>query len=176
MRIEALGEESAPVVRRDGIEVGHDLVKIVGHHLGRSVAADGQKLYAKIVQRFLPVGQLADGSIRIQPEQLAFLIVVLAAPPVGPVGVVSTKNLGGNGRVFEGCARCARASRRAGRRSRPAHRDRPRHSRRRSGLPARCPSIASCPHRPRAGRPSAEWHNPVWPIPPAGGICRSRSG
>ena len=41
VRIEAFVQKGAPVVRRDGIQIGHDLFEIVGHYLGWSVAAHG---------------------------------------------------------------------------------------------------------------------------------------
>src|ERR1700733_9003556 len=108
VRFEPLVEKGAPVVRGDVIQIGYDLVEIVGQHLRRSVAADGEKLYTKVVQRFLVAGQLANGGIGIQPYQLAFLIVVLAAPPIAPVRVVPTENLTGDGRVFEVAPRTTR--------------------------------------------------------------------
>ena len=46
------------------------------------------------------VGELADEGVGVEPEEFAFLVVVLAALPIGPGRVAAAQDAGGDGGVF----------------------------------------------------------------------------
>ena len=82
--VDAVVQESRPVVRHNGIQVLHQFVEIVRDNQWSGVSALAQKDLLKVIQRFLVLRQLADQRIGIEPQQLALLVVVLSAPPVHP--------------------------------------------------------------------------------------------
>ena len=61
-----------------------------------------RKMCWKSVEGLLVVGHLADEGVGVEPEELALLVVVLAALPVGPGGVAAAEDAGGDGGVFGG--------------------------------------------------------------------------
>src|ERR1700748_1595551 len=93
MRGEALGQKAAPVVGDNGAEIVPELREGVGSALGGCGAADREKLDAEVVQRFLAMRELADGGVGIEPQQLTFGVIVLAATPVAVVLRVAAQNL-----------------------------------------------------------------------------------
>ena len=91
--------------------------KVVGDDQRAGVAAFAEKDVEEIGERFLIVRLLADEGVGVEPEQLAFLVVVLSASPVGPRGIAAAQDAGGDGGVFGGPPVAARACCRGWRRT-----------------------------------------------------------
>ena len=84
------------------VEVGDELVAVVGDDERAGVAAFGEEDVEEVGEGFFIVGELADGGVGVEPEEFALLVVVLAALPVGPCGVAAAEDAGGYGGVFGG--------------------------------------------------------------------------
>ncbi len=95
-------QEGGPVVGQHLVEVGDQLVEGVGDDQRAGVAAFAEEDLEEIGERFLVVGLLADEGVGVEPDQLAFLVVVLSATPVGPGGIAAAQDAGGDGGVFGG--------------------------------------------------------------------------
>ena len=117
--VDAVVDEGGPVVFDDLVEVGDELVAVVGDDERAGVAALGEEDVEEVGEGLLVVGELADEGVGVEPEELAFLVVVLAALPVGPGGVAAAEDAGGDGGVFGASASrgraCSRGWRRRGR-------------------------------------------------------------
>ena len=100
--VDAVVDEAGPVVLDDVVEVGDELVAVVGDDERAGVAALAEEDVEEVGEGFLVVGELADLGVGVEPEELAFLVVVLAATPVGPGGTVGAEDAGGDGGVFGG--------------------------------------------------------------------------
>ena len=100
--VDAVVDEGGPVVLDDLVEVGDELVAVVGDDERAGVAAFGEEDVEEVGEGFLVVGELADEGVGVEPEELALLVVVLAALPVGPGGVAAAEDAGGDGGVFGG--------------------------------------------------------------------------
>ena len=144
-----------PSIPDDLVEVGDDLVAVVRDDEGAGVAAFGEEDVKEIGERFLVVGELADGGVGVEPDEFAFLVVVLTAAPVGPGGVAA------------GWMLAAMAVSSVERQSRPGLMSRLAAERRgvtillRDLKPERaartCRGIGSCLRRPRGASPPASW-------------------
>ena len=99
--VEAGAKEGGPVVGDHGVEAVDDVVEGVGHDLGWGVAAEAFEGSEEVIEALLAVGLLADGLVDLEPEEVAFAIVVDVAAPVvvGASGVV--EDLRGGGGVLE---------------------------------------------------------------------------
>ena len=93
--VDAVVDEGGPVVGGDLVEVGDELLAVVGDDERAGVAALAEEDVQEVGEGLLVVGELADEGVGVEPEELAFLVVVLAATPVGP----------GRGRRRAGCWR-----------------------------------------------------------------------
>ncbi|MEA2261899.1 MAG: hypothetical protein QOJ51_4724 [Acidobacteriaceae bacterium] len=98
--VDALADEGGPVVLDDLVEVGDELVAVIGDDERAGVTAFGQEDVQEVGEALLIVGLLADESVGVEPEELSLLVVVLATTPVGPCGVASAEDAGGDGGVF----------------------------------------------------------------------------
>ncbi len=98
--VDAVVHEGGPVVLDDLVEVGDELVAVVGDDERAGVAAFGEEDVEEVGEGLLVVGELADEGVGVEPEELALLVVVLAALPVGPGGVAAAEDAGGDGGVF----------------------------------------------------------------------------
>ncbi len=125
--VDAVVDEGGPVVLDDLVEVGDELVAVVGDDERAGVAALGEEDVEEVGEGLLVVGELADEGVGVEPEEFALLVVVLTALPVGPGGVAAAKDAGGDGGVFGGAPLAAGlvvevggGERRAGRGTAPA--------------------------------------------------------
>ncbi len=84
--VDAVVDEAGPVVLGDAVEVANELIAIVGDDERASVAAFAEEDMEEVGEGLLVVGELANLGVGIEPEELAFLVVVLAATPVAPGG------------------------------------------------------------------------------------------
>src|ERR1700733_1876525 len=100
--IDAVVEKGGPVVRYDFIQVADQLVKSVSDNERSGVATLAQKNPLEVIEGLLIVGHLADESIGIEPEEFAFIVVVLPTLPVGPRRIAIPENAGGNRSIFSG--------------------------------------------------------------------------
>ena len=100
--VDAVVHEGGPVVLDDLVEVGDELVAVVGDDEWAGVAAFGEEDVEEVGEGLFVVGELADGGVGVEPEEFALLVVVLAALPVGPGGVAAAEDAGGDGGVFGG--------------------------------------------------------------------------
>ncbi len=100
--VDAVVDEGGPVVLDDVVEVADELVAVVGDDERAGVATLAEEDVEEVGEGFLVVGELADLGVGVEPEELAFLVVVLAATPVGPGGAVGAEDAGGDGGVFGG--------------------------------------------------------------------------
>ena len=98
--VDTVVDEGGPVVLGDLVEVGDELVAVVGDDERAGVAAFGEEDVEEVGEGFFVVGEFADEGVGVEPEELALLVVVLAALPVGPGGVAAAKDAGGDGGVF----------------------------------------------------------------------------
>ena len=98
---DAVAQEASPVIGDDLIEGGDELVEVVGHDFGRGVASFAEEEHAEIVEALFAAGELADGGIDVEPDEGAFLVVVLAATPVAPLAAGAAQDGGGDGGVLE---------------------------------------------------------------------------
>ena len=98
--VDAVVDEGGPVVVDDLVEVGDELVAVVGDDERAGVAALGEEDVEEVGEGLFVVGELADEGVGVEPEEFALLVVVLAATPVGPGGVAAAEDAGGDGGVF----------------------------------------------------------------------------
>ncbi len=100
--VDAVVDEARPVEFNDGVEIGDQLLAVVRDDERAGVAALAEEDVEEVGEGFLVVGELADLGVGIEPEELAFLVVVLTPTPVGPGGTVGAEDAGGDGGVFGG--------------------------------------------------------------------------
>jgi hypothetical protein len=78
-----LREERAPVVRSNFVHTGDDIFKRIGND-PRAGVFSAEKFVAKIVQRLLAMGLLANDGVGFKPDQRALIVIVHTATPGGP--------------------------------------------------------------------------------------------
>ena len=100
--VDAVVQECGPVVGHNRVQVLNQLIEFVGHDERAGVAAFGQEDLFKIVERLFVVGHLADQGVGVEPKQLAFLVIILPAPPIRPGGIAAAQDAGGDGGVLSG--------------------------------------------------------------------------
>ena len=82
-RVHEVIQQRGPVVGRDLIQGADEVVESVRDHRGRAALSTVES-FAKIIERALIIGELADRGVDFEPDQLAFGIVVQAPPPILP--------------------------------------------------------------------------------------------
>jgi hypothetical protein len=82
------------------MKVGDEFVAVVGDDERAGVSAFGEEDVEEVGEGFFVVGEFADRGVSVEPEELALLVVVLPAFPVGPRRVAAAKDAGGDGGVF----------------------------------------------------------------------------
>src|SRR3954468_19791987 len=82
MTIQTLVEIFFPIKGRDGFQSLHDISKAVRAHPGR--ARNLEKCLREVIQRLPVASELAYARVDIEPEQLAFGVVILRALPRQP--------------------------------------------------------------------------------------------
>ena len=105
--VEVLVEERGPIVWRHLVERGHDIVECIGLELGAVVGAAVEEV-AEVVNGFLAVGDVVNDGGDFKPHQVAFVVVVLGAAPVGPAAAAIAEAGHGDGGVEQADARCGR--------------------------------------------------------------------
>src|SRR5208337_5429797 len=83
-------EEACPVVGHDLVEGANEFLEGVGLQLG-AIIRTGVKETAEILEGFLAVALVVDEGVNLEPQQLAFGVIVGAAPPVGPTAPAEGK-------------------------------------------------------------------------------------
>ena len=91
----------------DFVEVFDELGAVVDDDLRAGVAALAEEDVEEVRERLLVVRQLTNLGVGIEPQELAFLVVILPATPVGPRLVASAKNACGNRGVVGGAPQSA---------------------------------------------------------------------
>jgi hypothetical protein len=99
--VDAVVEEGGPVVGTTWLRSAMSSA-VVGDDERAGVAALAEEDVEEVGEGLLVVGELADERVGVEPEQFAFLVVVLAALPVGPGGAAAAQDAGGDGGVFGG--------------------------------------------------------------------------
>jgi hypothetical protein len=87
--VDAVVEELRPIVGNDLVEVGDELRALVRNDEWAGVAALCQEDGFEVVEGLPVVRELADEGVGVEPEELALLVVILAALPVRPARVSS---------------------------------------------------------------------------------------
>ena len=141
-------QEVGPVIRRDLIQRVDQIVEGIGLQLRPVVRAAVEEV-AEIVERLLAVRPVVDDRRDLEPDEIAFVVVVGAAAPIQPAATPAAHRLA-NRRVEERTPRAARASRPDRPRRRPGSRDIPPASTIRCGRRATSPRSRSALRTPRA--------------------------
>src|ERR1051326_3357935 len=77
----ALFQQSSPIIGGYLIQCLHYIVEFIRNNR-RWPALSTMKLTTKIVERFLPMGQLTNFAIDLKPDEYALSVVIEAAPPI----------------------------------------------------------------------------------------------
>ena len=104
-------EESGPVIGHNLVESADQILECVSLKLGTAVRAAVKKA-AEIFDRLLAVALVVEKSGNLEPQQIAFLVVVSTAPPVDPASPAKRQAghcVGGVLKWPPGAARAARA-------------------------------------------------------------------
>ena len=100
-RIEPRPQKTRPIVGREFVERGDDIVKRVS--LQRRLAArPAIKRTAEVVHRFLVVRQPPHRGVDVEPQQLALFVEIDSAPPILPIRIRIVENGSGVGRILQG--------------------------------------------------------------------------
>src|SRR3984885_5236059 len=81
--VEARLQKSRPVVRQHAVQRAHDVVETVGDG-DIAAAVYTEKRTREVVERFRAAGLLPDERVRIEPDQGALPVIILAALPAPP--------------------------------------------------------------------------------------------
>jgi hypothetical protein len=101
---------AAPVVGLHAVQRRDHIVERIGQ-LAIVAVAHAKECLGEIVDRTLPPGLLADDPVDVDPDQLAFTVIILAALPAAPWH----RRSAGRGRVIRGVdQRAPRPARRPG--------------------------------------------------------------
>src|SRR5579864_7015708 len=99
-RADTLLQESGPIVRGNRTQLANQVVERVSDHFRRT-AFPAMKAPAEIVERTPAAALLANDGVYLQPDEVAFGVVVEPAPPVLPLRTEHPERLHGHGGVFE---------------------------------------------------------------------------
>src|ERR1700679_454995 len=77
-------QEGGPVVWYGCVQAGDDVFESVGNYFGSCISTEPVEGCHEVVESLFAVGHLADGGVDVQPDQLAFVVVIHAEPPVVP--------------------------------------------------------------------------------------------
>src|SRR5438270_14090606 len=102
-RADTLLQQSGPIVRCNHIQLANQVVERVSDHFRRT-AFPAMKAPAEIVKRTPAAALLANDGVNLQPDEVAFGVVVEPAPPVLPLRTEHPERLYGHGSVFEWAA------------------------------------------------------------------------
>ena len=82
--VEARLDESVPVVGDDLVEIGFELREGVGLYAWDAAASFLEKDLEEVAQSFFVLREFADGGVDVEPEEVAFGVVVGATLPAAP--------------------------------------------------------------------------------------------
>src|SRR6202050_1595647 len=82
-RIEPLAQKGSPVIGLHRIQRLHDVIEGEGDD-GEAAVADAEEGARKIVERAFALGSFSYQGIGVEPDEGAFVVVVLEALPAGP--------------------------------------------------------------------------------------------
>src|SRR5579864_4837333 len=106
-RADTLLQQSGPIIRGNRIQLANQVVERVSDHFRRT-AFPAMKAPAEIVKRMPAAALLANDGINLQPDEIAFGVVVEPASPVLPLRTEHPERLRGHGGVFERAPGAAR--------------------------------------------------------------------
>ncbi len=98
--VDAIVEEGGPVVGHDFVQVRDELLAVVRDDERAGVAAFAEEDVLEVGEGLLAAGLLADERVGVEPDELAFLVVGLAARPAAPGADGCAIDGAGDGGVF----------------------------------------------------------------------------